>query len=110
MKYFNKSILQIPTLLWLLLFSVGVAAQNASVKGKLTESSTATPLAYASVRLYQMPEKKLAGGALTDEKGLFNIALTLGVFTAEIEIIGFETIKTPQFSRTKEHPNHHLGT
>jgi len=110
MKYFNKSILQIPTLLWLLLFSVGVAAQNASVKGKLTESSTATPLAYASVRLYQMPEKKLAGGALTDEKGLFNIALPLGVFTAEIEFIGFETIKTPEFSLTKEHPQHDLGT
>lgn len=106
----NKTILQIPTLLLLLLFSVSAAAQNASVKGKLTESSTAAPLAYASVRLYQMPEKKLAGGALTDEKGLFNVALPFGVFTAEIEFIGFETIKTAEFSLTKDQPQHDLGT
>ncbi len=49
-------------------------------------------------------------GALTDEKGQFTVALPLGVFVAEVEFIGFETIKTPAFSLTKEHPQHDLGT
>lgn len=71
-------------------------AQNAAVTGQLTELSSATPLAYASVRVLQLPEQKLVGGALTDAAGRFTVALPLGNFTAEIEFIGFETIKTRQ--------------
>jgi len=110
MRYFHTSFFQTSILFFLTLFALPTWSQNAAVKGKLTESATAAPLAYASVRLYQMPEKKLAGGALTDEKGQFTVALPLGVFAAEIEFIGFETIKTPEFSLTKEHPQHDLGT
>ncbi len=110
MRYFHTSFSQTSILFFLMLFALPTWSQNATVKGKLTESATAAPLAYASVRLYQMPEKKLAGGALTDEKGQFTVALPLGVFAAEIEFIGFETIKTPEFSLTKEHPQHDLGT
>ena len=84
-------------------------AQNAAVTGQLTELSSATPLAYASVRVLQLPEQKLVGGALTDAAGRFTVALPLGNFTAEIEFIGFETIKTPEFSLTAAQPQHDLG-
>lgn len=110
MKFFDKSSLHIPAFLLLFLFTVPAFTQNAAVKGTLTELSTAAPLAYASVRLLQLPDNKLVGGTLTDEKGQFSVALPFGRFVAEIEFIGFETIKTPEFALTQEHPQHDLGT
>ncbi len=85
-------------------------AQNASVSGQLTETATAVPLGYASVRVLQLPEQKLVGGTLTDAEGRFTVPLPLGNFAAEIEFIGFETIRTPEFSLTQARPRHDLGT
>ena len=111
MRYIYQSIVRCLGLFLLLLPGLQAMAQNAAVvKGKLTESSTAAPLAYASVRIYQAPEGKLVSGALTDDNGQFTIALPLGTFSAEIEFIGFETMKTAAFSLTKEYLQHDLGT
>lgn len=86
------------------------SGQNATVKGKLTEASSGTPLAYASVRLLQLPENKLVGGALTDDNGQFTVKAPYGDFVAEIEFIGFETIKTAPFALTQQQDEHDLGT
>ena len=109
MKFLYQSS-RLITLLCLLLFSSGLLAQQATVKGTLTESNTAAPLAYASVRMLQLPDNKLVGGGLTDENGRFSVALTYGKFMAEIEFIGFETIKTSEFVLDAAHPQHDLGT
>ena len=47
---------------------------------------------------------------MTDENGRFSVALTYGKFMAEIEFIGFETIKTSEFVLDAAHPQHDLGT
>lgn len=110
MNHFNKSILQAPILLVFLLLASSLMSQNATVEGKLVESSTNTALGYASVRVLQMPGDKLVGGSLTDDKGTFSVNLPFGSFRAEIEFIGFETIKTSEFSLSQEHSQHDLGT
>ncbi len=105
MNHFQKALPAI----FLLFFSSQILAQANFVKGKLTESTTAAPLGYASVRVFSMPEKKLVGGGLTDENGQFSVSLPPGRFLAEVEFIGFEILKTPEFSLTKEKPQHDLG-
>lgn len=110
MKFLYPSAL--PTFLvslGLLLLTPAVAQQPTAVKGQLIEAASAAPLGYASVRVLQMPDSKLVGGALTDENGRFSVALTTGRFVVEVEFIGFETIKTPEFSLSREQPQHDLG-
>ena len=103
--------LHTPTLFILGLFAFhSTWAQTTSLTGKLTDATTATPLGYASVRVLQLPENKLVNGTLTNDKGEFTVALPPGRYAAEIEFIGFETIKTPEFSLTQAHPQHDLGT
>ena len=66
MKFFDCSLLRFPLLFIALLSTFSGLAQQASVKGTLAESTTSAPLAYASVRVLQLPDNKLVGGALTD--------------------------------------------
>ena len=110
MKFYQP--LALPTLLMtlgLFLPTLAAAQQPTSVKGQLLEAATDVPLGYASVRVLQAPDNKLVGGALTDENGKFTVALTPGRFVVEVEFIGFETIKTPEFSLSREKPQHDLG-
>lgn len=95
-------------LLFCLLGSAHLAAQ-ATVKGKLTDASGSGALAYASVRILQMPDNKLVNGALSDDAGAFSIDLAYGAYVAEIEFIGFDPYKTAEFTLTREHPAHDLG-
>lgn len=110
MKFFDCSLLRFPLLFIALLSTFSGLAQQASIKGALAESTTSAPLAYASVRVLQLPDNKLVGGALTDENGRFSVAVPFGTFVAEIEFIGFETIKTPEFTLSAAHAQHDLGT
>ncbi len=109
MNSFHKLIPQAPILLLLICFALSSTAQNTSVTGQLTDATTATPLGYASVRVLQVPDNKLVNGALTNDKGEFTVVLPLGRYVAEIEFIGFEILKTAEFSLTKERPQHDLG-
>lgn len=84
-------------------------AQKGTLKGKLTDAGTASALGYASVRVFSSPEKTLVNGGLTDEKGQFSLSLPFGSYTAEIEFLGFEKIKTAAFSLTRDDPQHDLG-
>ncbi len=108
---FYPSILRVSSLLLLAFFASGsLRAQHSVVRGQLTEAATAAPLAYASVRVLQLPARTLVDGTLTDEQGKFSIALPLGNFLVEVEFIGFETISSPEFSLTAAQPQFDLGT
>ena len=85
-------------------------SQQALVKGVLAETGSSAPLAYASVRLLQLPDSQAVSGALTDDKGRFQIGVAYGSYVAEIEYIGFENIRTASFTLSKEHNQHDLGT
>ena len=92
------------------LFNAPLMAQTAAtVKGQLVESASAAPLGYASVRVFLLPNRSIAGGGLTNDNGQFSIDLPFGRYTAEIEFIGFETLTTAEFTLSKNEPIHDLG-
>ncbi len=83
----------------LLLTALPAAAQNkGTVKGRLVDAATTSPLAYASVRVLRLADSSTVGGALTDDKGNFTVSLPLGEFRAEVEFVGFKPHRTSGFS------------
>jgi ferric enterobactin receptor len=96
-------------LFFLIIIGACTTISAQSLKGKLTDASTASPLPYASIRVLQVTDNKLVGGGLTNEKGAFSVSLPYGNFLCEVEYIGYKTIKTSQFTLTKENAIYDLG-
>ncbi len=85
------------------------ASEKAVIKGKVIDSLTTDPLAFASIRIFQSAEKKLVNGNITSEAGDFIIGLPYGRYYAEIEFMGYHSIKTDDFVLSNEHAEHNLG-
>ncbi len=85
------------------------ASEKAVIKGKVIDSLTTDPLAFASIRIFQSAEKKLVNGNITSEAGDFIIGLPYGRYYAEIEFMGYHSIKTDDFVLSNEHVEHNLG-
>lgn len=63
---------------------------NASIIGKIIDSSTNLPLEYATVSLFSQGEKKAINGAITDKDGNFSVTnVSAGTFSIKIEFIGY---------------------
>ena len=84
-------------------------AQQATFRGILEDVTAATPLAYANVRVYKVADNQLAGGGLSAEDGTFSVQLPFGTYYAEVEYIGFETVKTDTFSLSRARAVHNTG-
>jgi ferric enterobactin receptor len=93
----------------LLLLGTTLAAQKATLTGRVEEASTSAPLGYASIRVFQVADNQVVGGGLTDENGTFSIQIPLGELRAEVEFLGFDKILTAPFGVTKDQPKHDLG-
>src|SRR5687768_5507198 len=92
-----------------LFFSNKLFAQNvAGVKGKLVDSVSSTPLAFATVQVYDK-QKKLVNGNLVTETGEFFIDLPFGAYYAVIEFTGYPSFTTAQFVLSTQNPNHDFG-
>lgn len=85
------------------------SSEKALVKGKVMDSLSANPLAFASIRIFHSSEKKLVNGNITTEAGDFSISLPYGRYYAEIEFMGYRSIKTADFLLSDEHAEHNLG-
>ncbi|MEO0007690.1 MAG: hypothetical protein RJA20_1886 [Bacteroidota bacterium] len=84
-------------------------AQQATLRGVLQDAAAAAPLSYANVRVYKVADNQLAGGALSAEDGTFSVQLPYGTYHAEVEYIGFETVKTDTFNLSKARPVYDIG-
>lgn len=93
----------------LLCACVPLHAQTGTFRGQLQDAAAATPLSYANIRVYRVPGDELAGGALSTENGLFSVQLLFGTYRAEVEYIGFETVKTDTFSLSELQSVHDVG-
>lgn len=71
-------------LLYLVLLSCTLSAQNATVSGKITDSATSEPLTGATV-------KAGATGASSDLDGLFKLSLPPGIYDLTVSMVGYET-------------------
>ena len=86
MKYFFKYIL----ILLFVLVSNHLLAQNCVISGVVVDKATKSPVEMATISIYE-----LAQGAVTDEKGKFEIKnLRRGSFHVRISYIGYETLDT----------------
>lgn len=90
--------------------SYGQTDGNAFVKGKVLDSASATPLSFASVKVFDIEAKKLVNGNITNESGDFSIELPFGKYYGEIEFMGYGSHKTIAFTLSPEHPQKDLGS
>ena len=107
MKYCRR-FLCIVSLLFLL--SNNLSAQNAAaIKGKLVDSVSSSPLAFATVQVFDKEQKKLVNGNLVSESGEFSIDLPFGTYYAIIEFTGYSSFTTAQFVLSSKNPNRDFG-
>ncbi|MCU0326291.1 MAG: TonB-dependent receptor, partial [Spirosomaceae bacterium] len=92
-----------------LLCSYLFAQSKASVRGKIIDSQTSSPLSYASVRIFKTADNKLVMGNITDEAGSFTIETGFGDFYVLIEFIGYKNFKSEPFTVSREQSIKDLG-
>lgn len=101
-----------PALSLFLLFSLSytvIGQSKGTVKGRVTDSSAVAQLSFASIRVFNNADKKLANGTVTTESGDFAIELLFGQYYAVIEYMGYKPFTTPVFTLSGEKTIHDLG-
>jgi ferric enterobactin receptor len=89
--------LLVGTVLWLFMTGQSLA-QKGNIKGKVLDSQTNSPLTYATVRVFKVEDKKLQTGGITDDKGSFLIEIPTGQYYADVEFMGYKSLKTTEFT------------
>ena len=70
-----------------------IVAGPGKITGRVVDSATKEPVAYAAVTAFLNGSTVVAGGMITDEKGLFVIDhLMVGTYLVKIDFIGYNTI------------------
>ncbi|MDI9877654.1 outer membrane beta-barrel family protein [Flectobacillus rivi] len=88
----TKLSIAITALLLTVLQAVSYAQSNNVIKGKLVDSLTTEPLAYATIRLASQSASKIDKGALADKKGSFQfLGIKEDKYVIKIEYIGYKT-------------------
>ena len=69
-------------------------AQN-QIKGQLTDPTATTPVQYATVALYSLPDSTVATGVITKSDGLFAFNnLDKGSYFYEVKYLGYKDVKS----------------
>ena len=83
---------------------------NCKISGRIVDSSTRQPVAYAAVTAYPAGSKTLAGGMITDEKGQFTVEqLVPGEYQLKIEYAGYRPMVKSGITLSSDHPSARLG-
>ena len=70
-------------------------AQNASIEGITFDQSANTPLVFASVSLFKLPDSSLVAGQVADVNGKFKFdKLQLGTFFIKVQFVGYNSFKS----------------
>lgn len=110
MKYCRRFLCVIFFSSTLFLISTNVFAQNAAaIKGKLVDSVSSTPLAFATVQIFDNDQKKLVNGNLVNETGEFSMDLPFGSYYAVIEFTGYPALTTNGFVLSAQNPKFDFG-
>jgi ferric enterobactin receptor len=114
MKYCSKFLFPFKVFILsstLVLFNDGLYAQTAPamVKGKLVDSISSNPLAFATVQVFDVQKKKLVNGNLVTETGEFSMDLPFGQYYSVLEFSGYPAFTTAQFVLSAQNPKHDLG-
>ena len=80
-----------------------------AIRGKVVDSLSATPLGFASIRVFDFEERKLVDGNITNESGEFSVSLPYGKYYAEVEFMGYKSSITEPFALSAQSGSHNLG-
>ncbi|WP_304141714.1 TonB-dependent receptor domain-containing protein [Mesoflavibacter zeaxanthinifaciens] len=95
---------------FILLFTTLIFAQSEkeiTVKGKIVDANTQTPLEYATIVFTSTTDASDVTGGITDTKGNYNIKVAAGTYNISYEYIGFKKLTINNKSITS---NTNLGT
>lgn len=76
--------------------------------GKVRDSVNHAPLGFATVRVLNAETNALVNGAITGDDGTFSIDLQAGRYLAEIDFMGYQSVRTAAFTLSKDQPTHQL--
>lgn len=81
-----------------------------SVTGLLVDATTQSPLEYATISIYGLPDSNLVTGNVSDATGVFAIVLENGRYYAKIDFISYDSYFTSPFEVKTGNKNVDLGT
>ncbi len=84
-------------------------AQDGKISGKVIDAQSGVALGFASIRILKQADSSFVAGNITDESGKFSINTGFGKFIAEIEYMGFESLRTSPILVTAENSKVDLG-
>ncbi|GIZ16120.1 TonB-dependent receptor domain-containing protein [Capnocytophaga catalasegens] len=84
-------------LLFIILFSIGIKAQNVKLTGKVIETSTKQPLEYATITLENINEIGKLTGGVTDTYGRFSLEAPKGTYLLKIQFFSYKTYQITRF-------------
>ncbi|MGC1240343.1 MAG: outer membrane beta-barrel family protein [Chryseosolibacter sp.] len=90
--------------------SYGQASKKGVLKGKVLDSLSAAPLAFASIRIFDSADKKLVNGTITSEAGEFSLELAYGRYYGEVEFMGYRSQVIGTFQLSEGTSVHLIGS
>lgn len=67
-----------------------------SITGKVLDATDQSPVAYATVSLYDLSTNSVVNGTITNDDGSFEIEnVSNGTYRVEVSFIGYETVSVP---------------
>lgn len=79
------------------------------VKGKVIDSLAQSPLAFATIRIFNSTDGKLINGNISDEKGTFSLEMDPGTYYAEIDFMGYNSHRVKTFQLSRDQNVYELG-
>ncbi len=81
------------------LYASTILAQNAVVEGITYDREDKTPLGFASVSIYKLPDSALISGVISKENGHFKLEnLQAGNYFVKVRFVGFESYESVAFN------------
>lgn len=74
-------------------FAESSDVKNRTIKGKVIDKETKTPLEYATITFYSLTEKKIVDGTITDINGEFEIKISDDIYNIKIEYISYNSFE-----------------
>jgi len=85
-------------------------APKGSIKGVVIDKQSQQPVEYANLAVFLKEDSSLVSGAITNQKGYFNIEnLPIGNYYLRVSFIGYKSIFIPNIVISAKEPNLNLG-